>query len=344
MRLSRLWRGTIAGSALAMILVPRPGFGFVEQTVTDGELPVDINGVWLVVSEIHQQPQATPTPNVAASPKASASGAAAAPSPQAAKSPAGAESSAQPAGVFSVLHLFKITHVKKADLEKIKEAEAKRQQAAVDKAMARIAAEQKAAVPAQTESGEVEGGPKVLVPTNDSIVPPPAGDEVDIALLDVAFPRAIQESLQKAVDSRVRFVPTEKDKALLRSSWSTLKPSGRDEYSKIDWKVVTAEHFDSGLKADEKVKGSVFAITADQKMIPRPGQPTNNIVVFGVRNASDKELSGGHVRAMMASAPFPIPIDMKGAFTMYKIADLPTSAAAAQPQPAKSPSAKAKKH
>jgi len=33
--------------------------------------------------------------------------------------------------------------------------------------------------------------------------------------------------------------------------------------------------------------------------------------VYGVRNITDKELSGGHVRAMMASAPFPIPIDMK---------------------------------
>ena len=34
-------------------------------------------------------------------------------------------------------------------------------------------------------------------------------------------------------------------------------------------------------------------------------------------------IEGGHVRAIMTAAPFPIPIDMKGTFKMYRLTDMP---------------------
>jgi hypothetical protein len=74
-------------------------------------------------------------------------------------------------------------------------------------------------------------------------------------------------------------------------------------------------------------------------MLPRPSQPDRNIVVYGVLKHDEKQISGKHVRAMMATAPFPIPIEMKGTFAMYKVADLPeekadTAKPAAEPTPA----------
>jgi hypothetical protein len=36
---------------------------------------------------------------------------------------------------------------------------------------------------------------------------------------------------------------------------------------------------------------------------------------------SDTLIEGGHVRAIMTAAPFPIPIDMKGTFKMYRLTD-----------------------
>lgn len=336
MRTLSFWRSAVSGGLVALSLASNVNAGFVESTETVGEIPVDLNGVWMVVSEIHTNP---PTPTPVSTPAAGSSGA-----PAAAASPE-PKTSAAPAAdvgprVFSVINLWKIKHIKKPDVEKIKEEEAKRQQASVDKANAIIAKEQ-TAVPVQTETGDVEGGPKVLVASNDTIVPAPGGDDVDIALLDVTLPKPIEDSLMKAQQSQKAYVPTDKDRALLRSSWATLKPSKRDEFSRIKWKVVAADQFDSGLKTDDKVRGSKFAITGDQQMIPRPSQPSNNIVVYGFSKVSPTEFSGGHVRAMMATAPFPIPIDMKGAFRMYKIADLPKEASAApKAKPAKDGAAK----
>jgi len=351
MKIPRLWRGLIAGSVAALSFAPAPGFALVEKTETQGDIPADLNGVWLLVSEIEHNvatptPAASPAPGESAAPesspgaaaKRSVSAALTSPTPAAKPSPGTSPDTAASVKrrIYSVAHLLKITHLKKEEVDRIKEEEAKRQQASVDKATAMIAAEAKAkgGAPQKNEGGEIAGA-KVLVPTNDSIAPPPAGDQVDIALLDVVLPKAIQDVVQKSQQGQTRWVPTDKDRALLRSSWRTLKPNPKDEYSKIEWKVIAAEHFDTGLKTDEKTRGARFAITGNQQMIPKPGQPSNNIVVFGVRQDTGQTLSGGHVRAMMATAPFPIPIDMKGSFTMYRIADLPKSTAAKAQKAAK---------
>ena len=73
------------------------------------------------------------------------------------------------------------------------------------------------------------------------------------------------------------------------------------------------------FKAAVATEIPLIAITGNQKMIPKRGQPNSNIVVYGPTEISDTRLSGGHVRAMMASAPFPIPIEFKGQFTAYKV-------------------------
>ena len=102
-----------------------------------------------------------------------------------------------------------------------------------------------------------------------------------------------------------------------------MKPSGRDEISKIEWKVVAANKYDEQLQIDPTLKGSKFSITANQDMIPKPNTPRQNILVYGAHPSGAGKLEGLHVRAMMASAPFPLSIEMKGTFKMYHIADLP---------------------
>ena len=50
------------------------------------------------------------------------------------------------------------------------------------------------------------------------------------------------------------------------------------------------------------------------------GGPTVHVIEHAT---SDTVIEGGHVRAIMTSAPFPIPIDMKGSFKMYRLTDPP---------------------
>jgi hypothetical protein len=311
MDLRRTWRASVLAALAAVCLVPAAALSFPESTETQGEIPIDLNGVWLVVHHLainHPTPAATP---------------AAGPTPAESPSKAGAEQR-----TFNVLNLFKIEYLPKAEAQKLRDAKAKKQQASIDKANAVVASMHSETVPMQTEDGQVEGGPRVIVP----VIPHPPGydpkihegDWVDVFLLDVDLPKSIDDAFQAAQKAEKPFMPTDKQLALLRSSWSKLAPKTNSEYSRIEWKVVAKQYFDQGMQYDPNIPGAQFVISATQQMIPRPGQPDRNIVVYGFSDLDNKKvLGGGHARAMMATAPFPVPIEFHGTFKMYKVADLP---------------------
>ncbi len=302
-----LWMLTAVVLAFCCCALVSQSHAFLESTDTEGELPTNMGGVWLVVTHL-EFPKPTPT------------GAIGAPTPAASPGPKGAAATA-PVRYFNVVNMLRVSHLRKDEAQKMHAASKKLEQASVEKAKAIIAEEQKKSPPTQTETGEVQGEMKVLAPVVPAKYQPGEGDDVDVFLLDVAFPKPIQDSIDAAQKAEKQWVPTEKDLALLRSSWDTLKPSGRDEFSKIEWKVQTSDKFDDNLKMDPTTKDAKFAITGNQEMIPKPNVPKTNIIVYGVEEIKGDTLSGKHTRAMMASAPFPIPIEMRGTYKMYKLVD-----------------------
>jgi hypothetical protein len=317
----RQWRRALVAAALALGLVAARGFAFVESTETQGELPREISGIWLVVNHIEF---ANPTPSPG--------------EPTPAPSPA-AESNRY----FNVVNLLRVVHFPKAEADKRRAADVKMEEASIEKAKQLVAEEEKKAIPVQTESGDVQSDVRVVVPSVPEKRRPGTGDDVDIFLLDVAFPKSIQDEIDKAQKAQKPWNPSDKDLALLKSSWSTLKPSGRDEYSKIEWKVTAKDKYDDNYQVDETTKDAPFAIAANEEMIPKPNVPKTNILVYGVAEMKDNKMSGKHTRAMMASAPFPLPIEMRGKFDMYKVADLPPveGAAAGAKAPSATPAKKA---
>ncbi len=298
----RYSRGAVIALLFVLCLAPTHAFAFVESTVTQGEIKTDLNGVWLLVSHL-QFAKPTPLPSPGAKPE----------------KPAAEE----PPRYFNVVNLLRVVHIPKAQADEIRAGDRKMEAASIEKAKALIAEEQKKSIPVQTETGEVESEVKVIVPSVPAMRLPGDGDDVDIFLLDVALPDKMEEEYQKAQKAEKTWTPTKENLAELGTSWSKLKPSGRDEISKIDWKVIAADKYDEQLQIDPTLKGSKFSITASQDMIPKPNTPRQNILVYGLRPAGADTLEGLHVRAMMASAPFPISIEMKGTFKMYRIADLP---------------------
>jgi len=309
----REWRLVSIAALLALGMFQSRSYAFVESTETDGELPGNISGVWLLVSQM-EFPKPTPTPAEGSSPE-----------PTPVKSPgADAES---PLRYFNVVNLIRVVHFLKDEANAIRAADRKREEVSKEKAKAILATESNV-VPVETATGEVESGPKVLVPTVPASKQPGSGDDVDIFMLDVAFPKAMQAEIDKAHQAEKQWVPTEKDLAQLKTGWSTLKPSGRDEYSKIEWKVMAHDKFDDNFQIDPTTKDSKFAISGNEQMIPKPNVPKTNIIIYGADDIAGNVISGKHTRAIMASAPFPLPIEMHGTFKMYKVADLPKVAPA----------------
>jgi hypothetical protein len=313
MKKRRQWRRVSIAALLALGLLRSHSYAFLESTDTDGELPSNISGVWLLVNEM-EFPKPTPTP----APEG------ASPVPTAVESPGAANAVRH----FNAVNLIRIVHLRKDDANAMRAADRKMEEESAEKAKAILAKESKV-VPVETATGEVESGPKVLLPIVPPIRQPGTGDDVDIFMLDVAFPKGVQAEIDKAQQAEKRWVPTKKDLAQLKN-WSALKPSGRDEYSKIEWKVVSSDKFVENFKIDPTTKDSKFAISGNEDMIPKPNVPKTNIIIYGFDDIQGNVMSGKHTRAMMATAPFPLPIEMHGTFTMYKVADLPSVAPAKQ--------------
>jgi hypothetical protein len=303
----RQWRRAFVAALLAFGLLQSRSYAFVESTETDGELPSNISGVWLLVSHI-EFPKPTPTPAEGTSPV-----------PTPAQSP-GAEADSG-MRYFNVVNLVRVVHFLKYDANAMRAADRKMEESSEERAKAILAKESKA-VPVETATGEVEGGPTVVVPSVPPRRQPGTGDDLDIFLLDVAFPKDMQAEIDKAQKAEKRWMPTAKDLAQLKN-WSALKPSGRDEYSKIEWKVLSADKYDDNFQIDPATKDSKFAISGNEDMIPKPNVPKTNIIVYGFDDIKATVMTGKHTRAMMATAPFPLPIEMHGTFKMYKVADLP---------------------
>jgi hypothetical protein len=322
------WRPALFAAAAFVFLLPLRSFAFVETTVTEGELPASVNGVWLVVSHL-QFAKTTPTPG--------ADSAAGSPAPVATPAAADAKHNDGTANVrtFNVVNLLKIVHLGKAGARAMREDEESREQASIAKAKKLLEEEQKksATIPVQTETGEVEGEAKIVVPTVPPVRQVSPDDYADVSLLDVELPKEIQDAVDNAQKAEKPWTPSTKELAAIKSSWSTLKPKVPSEYSKIEWKVTAADKFDESLQQDEATNGAKFMISGNQELIPKPGVPKSNVVVFGAKKIAPTVIEGGHVRAMMATAPFPLPIEMKGAFVMYKIADVPKPGADAATKP-----------
>jgi len=313
MKNRRVWRRALVGAVVTLSVYASPSFAFLETTETQGELPSNISGMWLVVNQLEfTQPQPSPSPGA----------------------PAPHKEAASDIRYFSVPYLLRIAHYPKAEADKMREGDRKMEEASTERAKTLVAEEQKKSIPVQTETGEVQSEVTVIVPSVPPKRQPGTGDDVDIYMLDVAFPKPIQDAVDKAQKDQKPWTPSEKDLALLKSSVNDLKPSGRDDYSKIEWKVITSDKYEENYQIDPTTKDAKFLISANQEMIPKPNVPKTNVLIYGVDSVKGNMITGKHTRAMMASAPFPIPIEMKGTFKMYKVADLPGEKSEAAPSPA----------
>lgn len=324
-----IWRGVLIAAVvgLASVLLPGLSFAFPQSTETSGEIATDLNGTWLVVNRM-EFPKVTATPTPAASPDASGGAAPTAAAPKPAASPAAAVPGPRP---FSVAYVFTIKHLTTEAAQKLRDADKTQRQAAIDKATKILAEEQKkaGAAPQPVASGETPVEPKVMgygIPrAPESVVD--TQDEVTITMLDVDMPKAIQEQIDKANKEEKAWQPADKDLALLKSSWKTLKPRAKTEYSRIQWKVLQDKYLEGGMLQDDYTKNAKFVISGDASLLSSPGQANRSIMIYGADTIGDGVIEGGHVRAIMTAAPFPIPIDMKGHFKMYRLTDAPKAAA-----------------
>ena len=92
------------------------------------------------------------------------------------------------------------------------------------------------------------------------------------------------------------------------------------DYRGIETKLVGADAYPPELREDEVTKGSELAISVVENFSGTQGV-IRSYTIYGVRVREATTLAGGFVNTLLAAAPTPLPITLKGDFTAYRLGD-----------------------
>ncbi len=140
---------------------------------------------------------------------------------------------------------------------------------------------------------------------------------VRVNLIDGDLP--FQGALDKARSSHSFFEPSEEQLRQLREQWYRLPEPKRAVFVRGEHRVVSAENYDGGLRKDDNMNGTSFAIVSTLDGNPMVGGG-KTIGIHGVRKIGDGVIEGSYVESSMGNAPFPISIEFDGSFVLKKIA------------------------
>jgi hypothetical protein len=145
-----------------------------------------------------------------------------------------------------------------------------------------------------------------------------ASEIVRVTVGDQTLPFA--DDLEASRRTHKLFTPTPAQLESLKKNWFELPPAERDRFVGGEHRIVGADDYDLGLRQDESLRGTRFAIVSNLKGNPALGGGAT-IAIYGVREATADKITGSFVESTMANAPFPISIDFNGSFVMYRLGD-----------------------
>lgn len=127
-----------------------------------------------------------------------------------------------------------------------------------------------------------------------------------------------QDNLDKARQEQAFYTPSSEEVETLREQWHRLSPPARPVFVGAEHRLVAADEYDLALRKDGTLRGTQFAIVSSLKGNPTLGGGST-IAIYGVRAVTSDSIQGSYVQSSMAAAPFPISIDFTGAFRLIKL-------------------------
>jgi len=143
-------------------------------------------------------------------------------------------------------------------------------------------------------------------------------EKIDVRVGDGMLP--FQGQIDEARKTNKFFTPTKEQITALKDGWYKLNPPDKAIFVNGEHRIVAASKYDEGLRSDDNLKGTTFAIISTLQGNPLAGGGGRSIAIYGFEKMEPK-LSGTYVESTLATAPFPISIEFDGRFEMTKIAD-----------------------
>ncbi len=143
-----------------------------------------------------------------------------------------------------------------------------------------------------------------------------AAEVVRVSVGDQQLP--FEAELESSRRTHKMYAPTAAQLESLEKNWFELPPPKKDIFVSGEHRVVGADDYDLGLRQDESLRGTRFAIVSNLKSNPAMGGGVT-ISIYGAREVTSDKIAGSFIESTMANAPFPISIDFNGSFVMHRL-------------------------
>jgi len=147
-----------------------------------------------------------------------------------------------------------------------------------------------------------------------------SGDTLTLTERWVELPEAQQKAMTSAIQATQPWRPTPEDVAAVQAAWDTL-PARDPRLATVKNELVGRGSFKAAGLGDDERSQTLWVVQQTQAFLPSAQPTIKQANVFSADKAVDGGWAGAYQTTILAVAPFPIPINLKGTFQAYRLGD-----------------------
>jgi hypothetical protein len=138
----------------------------------------------------------------------------------------------------------------------------------------------------------------------------------------VDLPPPLKQVFDKSNSDQELWKPTPDDLARIAGDWANL-PRVDSHVAHVKSDILGRDAFDDPIKNEPRSKDSQWVARQRWDFDGKAGALARQVLIFSTMDKSGTDYTGNLDGAMVAAAPFPIPIAFKGTFQLYRLSEPP---------------------
>jgi hypothetical protein len=143
--------------------------------------------------------------------------------------------------------------------------------------------------------------------------------QLDVNTRFVQLPPALQKTVETENEANRGWTPSPGDLDEIGASWETL-PAMDAHVARVETIVSGRDGFDDSIAKDARSRDALWVVTQAQTFDAKAAPTIRQVLAYVVREEVEGGYAGNFSTAIIAAAPFPIPITFEGPFRFYRLA------------------------
>jgi len=134
----------------------------------------------------------------------------------------------------------------------------------------------------------------------------------------LALPAAQQKKVDKANVDQKGWKPAPEDVAAIASAWATLAVQD-PKVATVTTELIAHDEFDAAMKSEAISKDALFVIRQAEIFLPTAAPTLRQVNIYAPLAETPTGYTGNFTLAVVAAAPFPIPIALNGTAELIRL-------------------------